>query len=396
MEQRQGQRSTSSTFAVAAAICLAVAVSLFVLGAGSTVAAKGRNHHHHRHHHSGVHVPREFLGVLSGPTPFDPTDAAKIKRTGVKTVRIALPWLSVQRVRGPFDWAGSDRMIARLAANGIHILPTLAGTPRWIATPGTTPPLMNEAAQEAWQTFVTAAVRRYGDDGTFWRPSPGSTSPFHLECGCDARPVPITAWQIWNEPNLRKYFRPKSPKQYAKLVKLSRTAISQADSTAKLVLAGLADGGDPGKPGAIPYLKSFYRIPGIKQSFDVLAIHPYARNVNNLRRVMKRFRSVMTKKHDKQTPLWVTEMGWGSGHPTRYGHTKGIRGQRKILQKSIELLAEKRKTWRVQHAYWFFWRDPKTTGHLSCSFCTSAGLLRQDRRPKPAYRAFKRLANSAR
>jgi polysaccharide biosynthesis protein PslG len=391
------ERSPSLTLLVALATCLAIAISLFVLGAGSTVAAKGRTHHHRHHHHrTQVHVPKGFLGLLPGPTPFDPTDAAKIKKTGIKTVRIGMTWLTVQRQRGPFVWIGTDRMVARLAAKGLHILPTLAGTPSWAGATGTTPPLLNQLSRDAWRRFVAAAVRRYGNDGAFWQPGPGG-SPFHRFCRCDAKPVPITEWQIWNEPNLAKYFKPrKSPTQYAKLVKLSRSAMDEVDPKAKLVLAGLADGGDPGKAGAVPYLKSFYRVPGIKQDFDAVSIHPYARNVENLSRAVKRFRKVMKKKHDKSTPLWVTEVGWGSAHPTRYGHTKGIRGQKKILKQALTVLAKKRKTWHIPHVYWFFWRDPHTNGPLSCSFCTTAGLLHNDRSPKPAYKAFKRLAKSSR
>src|SRR4051794_906158 len=110
---------TRASFAIAAATC--VAVSLFILGAASTVAAKGRNHH--GHYQAQVRLPSGFLGLLSGPTPFDPTDATRIAGTGVKNVRIGLPWLLVQRQPGPFVWAGSDRLIGVLAANGLHILP---------------------------------------------------------------------------------------------------------------------------------------------------------------------------------------------------------------------------------------------------------------------------------
>ena len=124
------------------------------------------------------------------------------------TVRISLPWYAAQRRRGAFTWEPSDTMIARMAAEGITVLPTLAGTPRWVAGKPTTPPVADEEAKDAWQTFVTAVVRRYGRDGVFWRSDAGEPSPFQAQCGCDAPPAPITAVQIWNEPNLRKYFTP--------------------------------------------------------------------------------------------------------------------------------------------------------------------------------------------
>jgi hypothetical protein len=389
------------TFALAAGALLAAAVVwLLALGPGSTQAAGGHHHrgHHHHHHHQGVpRFPKDFLGVLPGRMPFDPTDAAKIADTKIRTVRIGLSWSQVQPRRGPFLWAGTDLMVARLAAQGIKVFPTLGVTPSWVASTVTTAPLANAAAKAAWQKFVTATVNRYGNGGTFWKGGALRRSPFHIECGCNAPPVPIKAWQVWNEPNLDNYFTQPSPKRYAKLVKISHPAIKAGDSKAKVVLGGISDPGERGKPGAIPYLKKFYRIPGIKQSFDAVAIHPYARNIRNLRFVMGRFRKVMKQRHDQRTPLWVTEMGWGSGHPDRFGHNKGIQGQKRMLQNSMTLLAQKRKVWHLQHAYWFYWRDPPpTTGHMACSFCSSAGLLRNDRTPKPAYSAFKRLAARAR
>jgi polysaccharide biosynthesis protein PslG len=403
MRQPQGHQSSSIarpevTFAlVAGAFLVAAVVWFLVLGTGSTKAAGGHHHRGHHHHHHRLRVPKTFLGVLPGPVPFDPEDATKIANTKVRIVRTGLLWVTVQRQRGPFNWSISDRMVGRLAANGLSILPTLAGTPSWVARDGTTAPVVNAAAKRAWQTFVTAAVRRYGPGGVFWEEDAQGRSPFHRECRCGAKPVPIKAWQIWNEPNLKKYFTPKpSPGKYAELVKISRAAIDEADPDAKLVLAGLSDGGDPGKPGAAPFLKKFYHHAGIKRKFDAVSVHPYARNLKNLRKVITKFRRVMKQRHDKKTSLWVTEIGWGSGHPNRYGHNKGLHGQARLLKKSMTMLLKKRKRWHIGHAFWFFWRDPpKNSAHTACSFCKSAGLLRNNRKPKPAYKAFRRLAKRA-
>jgi len=375
--------------ALASGILLAAALIWVVaLGAPSTQAARG--------HHQRLHVPQGFLGVLFAPNVFDDRDAGKVADTGIRTMRIGLTWSRVQPQRdGPFNWDATDTMIARLAANEITALPTLSGTPAWIAPQGTTAPVVNQAAKDAWQKFVTAAVRRYRPGGTFWTPA-GGTSPFHERCGCGARPVPIPAWQIWNEPNLKHYFTPKpSPKQYATLVKLSRSAIDRADPRAKLVLAGLS--GAKGKPGDIDvpsYLRGLYRVRGVKQSFDVAAFHPYAHSIGQMRTKLSQFRKVMQQKRDRRTPLWLTEVGWGSRPPDQFGVNKGLQGQKRMLQRSTKLLLHKRKAWRLQREYWFFWRDPpKSDRRLACSFCDSSGLLKNDRRPKPAYRVFARFAH---
>jgi hypothetical protein len=285
-------------------------------------------------------------------------------------------------------------MVARLAARGIGVLPTLAATPGWVTDKPTTPPIETEADRNAWRAFVTAVVRRYGAAGSFWTPThKGGKSPFHIQCRCGARPQPVKALQIWNEPNLKHYFTPEpAPGKYAALVKISHSAVKNVNPKEKVVLAGLSQ-----TPRTSDYLRSFYRVRDIKASFDAVSVHPYARNIGDLRRAMKSFRRVMRSSGDGGTPLWVTEIGWGSAHPDRFGHNKGLRGQKRMLKRSMNLLIHRRRAWRVPHVYWFFWRDPpKSIAHVSCSFCRSAGLLKHNRHPKPAYRAFRHLTGLSR
>ena len=352
-----------------------VAASLLVAGTGETLAARAPGGHQH--------APRTFFGLQPGPTPVDDEDAAKISATRVRTVRIGLDWNRVQPAHGSFVWTRPDREIARLAAHGIQAFPSLAGTPAWVKPRPTTPPLGSKRKVDAWREF--------------WKSGQQRRSPFHVECGCQTRPIPIASWQVWNEPNLNNYFTPRpSPKRYAKLLKHSRPVIEKADRNAKVVLAGLSDGAGQGDIGALTYLKRLYRVHGIKGNFDVAALHPYASNVGDMRGVISRFRRVMRKSHDGRTALWISEIGWGSGHPDHFGLNKGIRGQRRMLQKSMKLLLDRRKAWRMGRVYWFFWRDPLASAtNLPCSFCHTSGLLRNNREPKPAYKAFKRLAKRA-
>ena len=45
--------------------------------------------------------------------------------------------------------------------------------------------------------------------------------------------------------------------------------------------------------------------------------------------------------------------------------------------------------WELNPVVWFDWRDPTNGAGGYCSFCASAGLLRHNSKPKPAYRAFR-------
>ena len=115
-------------------------------------------------------------------------------------------------------------------------------------------------------------VNRYEPGGDFWAPG-GAYQVEHP----GASPKPITAWQIWNEPNLPKYFvRKRSTRKYAKLVKISNTAISGADPQAKVVLAGLTGFA---RPTGWTFLDRLYDVRGIKKHFDAAALHPYAATI---------------------------------------------------------------------------------------------------------------------
>ena len=112
------------------------------------------------------------------------------------------------------------------------------------------------AQRTAWQTFLKAAVARYGPGGTYW------STGYKQRFGSSATPLPITSWQIWNEPNL-KFSYPgttyqQKAQKYGQLVQISHTAIRSKDPKAQIVLAGIATQKDP---DAFNFLNSFYARP---------------------------------------------------------------------------------------------------------------------------------------
>ena len=99
----------------------------------------------------------------------------------------------------------------------------------------------------------------------------------------------------------------------------------------------------------------------------------------------------MKKHDDRETPLWLTELAWGSGPSDQFGYNKGLEGQRAMLSGAFELILSQRSAWNVQRIFWFMWHDPPAGSEFAglCSICGSAGLVRHDRTPKPAYYAFR-------
>lgn len=307
-------------------------------------------------------------------------DAGKLAKSGASTVRWTFRWPPIERTQGNFDWSGPDKIIGTLASRGIQVVPTLMESPRWVANSAITPPVGSQHARNAWKDFLRAAVKRYGPGGSYWTVQYRVDHP-----GKAARPV--RTWQIWNEPNLKSHFAPRpSPRRYAKLLKISDSAIHQQDRGAKVMFAGMP--GYSNDINAWSFLKRTYRSRGAGKAFDIAALHPYARNVSQMLGEVKRFRKVMAQHSDRRKPLWITEVGWGSRHPTRFGLTKGKRGQKRILKQSFRALKHKRQRWRIDRVLWFNYRDPQG-GTKGCSFCNSAGLLKNNFRPKPSWRAFR-------
>jgi hypothetical protein len=321
----------------------------------------------------------EFFGIVHGPT-LDNRDLSEMMEFGrIRTDRFVLNWGWVQPNRGSFRWSSADRFIGELASHGIRLVPSLWGNPDWVAGTPATPPVGGTASEQAWRSFLQALVTRYGRGGTYW------ANGYRQRYGAGATPLPIQSWQIWNEPNLKKFFAPSpSPTKYARLVRISRDAIKGKDAKAQIILAGMPSNGDV---KAWDFLDALYRVAGIKAYFDAAALHPYAPTLDQFRQGIQRVRAVMRNRNDGATALWLTELAWGSAPPDRFGINKGLEGQKRLLRDSFRLVLEHRSSWNVQRLFWYHWRDPRDAV-ASCSFCASAGLLRPDRTPKPALYSF--------
>ena len=332
-------------------------------------------------------VPEEFFGiVLGGPT--DAQDVQEMHAIKVKTMRIGFNWKAIEPRPGVYRWP--DDLVAMLAKNGIRPVFTVQNAPQWatgVAYQGSPP--MTPKALRAFQVFLEQAVRRYGPEGSFWRDHPNVPKKA------------VKAWQIWNEPNLPKSFAQPgtdplklvkhAPKVYAKLVKAGDRAINRAASHVKVLLAGLL--GNPNrtrqsKMSPEAFLKKFLKVPKITRHFDALGLHPYAPTIKKYKSVLKKIRGVLRNGGAGKKPLWLDEVGWGSAK-NGFSLNQGKRGQAKMLRKSFALTLKNRRKWKVDHLYWFTWRDPNPRGTGGCSFCKTAGLLKFDRSHKPSYGQFK-------
>jgi hypothetical protein len=341
-------------------------------------------------------VPRSFWGIVSG-TPLSAAELDSMGRAKVGTLRHLVLWPELEPVEDDsHDWGKLDGVVAAAAENGMEMLPFVYGTPAWAIGDclgleplqcQRIPPMSSDAEKQLWEDFLRDIVARYGPDGEFWSDEDDDYDPPYL---------PITQWQIWNEPSSQSFFQPETdPAKYAELVRISHDAITEVDPDAEIVLAGLfrtpqKGAGDEGSPAA--FLREFYAAEeGIGDYFDTVSLHPYASNLDQIDVLFGQILPVLEEYGDGDKPIWITELGWSSAPPeSNKPLLKGVEGQAKLLTDSFELLRAKREKWNLEGVVWYQWKDLPDPVE-GCTFCQLSGLLDADDRPKPAWEAFTRF-----
>jgi hypothetical protein len=340
---------------------------------------------------ASARTPAGFFGIDPQTTLTD-DDIRYMHAGGIETIRVPFPWGLIQpRPKASYDWSGMDAIVEMATRGGVRVLPFLYGTPRWLSPKPTTLPIDSGRARRAWSAFVAAAVERYGPGGKFWAErTPDAAAVNYLPP--IPTPMPIRAWQAWNEVNFFYFAYPVSPSRYARLLKLTEPAIEAVDPRAEVVLSGLFGNPDEsGKRGmdASAFLDALYRTPGIKSRFDAVALHPYAFHVEDLEALTSEVREVMLDHHDRKAGLYITEVGWGSQNdPNVVAFEQGIRGQARELRGAYRYLLGHRRRLNLKGVYWYSWKD--NPEYTECHFCDSVGLFRAGAkfRPKPAWHAF--------
>jgi hypothetical protein len=363
----------------AGTIVAAIAVALGMLvGASGALAAK---------------APRTFYGVVP-QTDLSTADIERMGQAKVGTLRTIMLWGAIDPSEAPNDnhWAGFDAIVREAATNGIEVFPFIFGTPQWVAK-GIDNQRCNSAAKcyiyapksaaaiAAWKNFVGEAVARYGRGGDFWQENPGVPE------------VPISDWQFWNEMNSKSFFAPKpKPKSYAKLLSAAADATAQADPSAQVVLGGMAElaGSRKAIPGS-EYLEDLYDVKGVKDDFDGIAPHPYGATIGKVSAQVEEYRRIMKRSGDSRGSVYVTEVGAGSASGGN-SLNRGTKGQAELLTDIFKYFQKKRNSFNIETVNWFSWQD---AAQSICSWCKTSGLLKQNGKAKPSYKAFAKLTGGS-
>jgi hypothetical protein len=147
-------------------------------------------------------------------------DAGLVRTMGFGWIKQRFPWREIELAPGAFDWKRADQVVALIESRELKILARLDLQPQWAQTDTSTlqtngPP----ANPQDFARFCEAIASRYRGR--------------------------ISAYEIWNEPNLVREWgnQPPDPAGYVALLKACYLALKAADPGAMVISAGMAPTG---------------------------------------------------------------------------------------------------------------------------------------------------------
>jgi hypothetical protein len=284
----------------------------------------------------------------------------RVQQAGIGWIRIDFIWAVVEPQRGVFDWKLYDALVAAAQQRGLSILAILAYTPQW-ATDG---PEVTGVPRDAadWQDFCARAAKRYRGK--------------------------IGAWEVWNEPDLPKFWAGSRQQYWDTILIPGADAIHGADPQAKVAGPALAH---VGSADWHHWLLQTLQHAGDK--LDVVTHHLYdgdgfgdvtqkldgsthfGNDPSLWDVVAPSVREVLKQAGARGKPFWLTETGWQSaavGEATQADDYRGLLGQ--------WLGGDAARNW-VQKIFFYELQDG------SADF--SWGILRANGSPKPAFDAYR-------
>ena len=294
---------------------------------------------------------------------------AVVDRLGPDVVRYTLRWDRIAlkkaaRATNPsdkaYDWRIADGVLKGLRAHHVEVLVTLFGAPKW-ANRWHAP---NFAPVSKWTlaSFAVAASRRY---------------PF------------VKMWEVWNEPNLRTFLRPNSPRIYVSKL-LNPTVAALHAEHRDLRVAGGATSPRRTPTGMAPI--AFMRgMRAAHARLDAYSHHPYptsrfetptkancryCKGILTMARLPDLLREVRRDFGRKR--IWLTEYGYQTNPPDRRLGVSRAR-QAAYLAQAARIAY---KTPYVDVLIHFLIRDERSLGRWQSGLFTFGGSA------KPSFRAF--------
>jgi polysaccharide biosynthesis protein PslG len=297
----------------------------------------------------------------------------KLAAAGVRWARIDIGWDNVfPDGRAPTgQWAIDkvDRAVNYASSRGIKILGI------WYRTPG-------------WAN---------GNRGVNVPPSNNQDYADSARWAASHWAGRIQAWEVWNEPDPSQTFWLGTQDQYVALLKAGYPGFHAGDPNTLVVLGAPASNDDG-------WIAGIYSRGG-KDSFDVLATHPYQGRADMYPEYpddghrwwfthFPAVKAVMDRYGDGSKPVWFTEFGWSS-HPNYGGEQSWQLGVTEQQQADYLVRAFKyaKANWpnvKVMFAY-------EARNETCCDTQNNNfGLLHRDLTAKPVYSALQAASSTFR
>lgn len=251
----------------------------------------------------GYLKPRPSSAIASSPWGIQSGDNERVTlferagELGVKWTRFLAVWPVIEKENGRYDFSSVDEPVNAARANGITPFVCLSNgnklysdpiphpDPNWRLIYGVkpAPPILNDAAMEAWLRWVDAVIAHTKDR--------------------------VTHWEIWNEPNHYAYWGgPPNAADYGRLVRLTAARIRAIQPDA-VIIAGALAGLDP------KFIEGFLA-EDTARSVDIVSFHNYAAMPES-RMYFAEDTSKALQSHNSKLQLWQGECGYPSASSTK-------------------------------------------------------------------------------
>lgn len=313
---------------------------------------------------------RDFLGVNAHFLWFEPAvykqQMDRVQALGLEWVRVDLHWDTIEPKEGQFRWDVLDPLMAEIERRGLkaevylvgsapHATSAPAGSPHPDQYPPKDPALYAKA-------LVTLA-QRYPK---------------------------VPAWQVWNEPNLPAFWRPREdPAAYGQLLLTSVQAMQANAPGRTIVLGGMGYFSQMPTRGGGLMVESLAK--GGLYSMDVVtAYHPYSLHPEGddphaLDFVRRAQQGNAALRAAGARDIWADEWGWSSyDGPKEEQPLIGAQGQADYVTRRLALMS----ALDYDKIFLFALSDlDSRAGARDRRY----GLLDESAQPKPVYDALQRM-----
>jgi hypothetical protein len=280
-------------------------------------------------------IPASYFGMhlhrASAPTP---TAWPTVPVDSWRLWDAAVSWVNLEPERGKWDFSKLDQLVALGEKHNVELLLTLGLTPRWAATrPGDYsaygPGYSSEPENiEDWRTYVAKVATRYQGR--------------------------ISAYEIWNEPNLKAFYS-GTPEKMVELAFEAHRILKEIDPAVIVVSPSSTGGASYHGPA---WLDEYLQAGGGRYA-DVIGYHFYVSSdpPEAMLPLIAEVQRVMAAHGIGDKPLWNTEAGWNIANrqksPDGSGPAGGLDEQTASAYVARALLLN--LSAGVERFYWYAW-----------------------------------------